>query len=183
DQDAGVDELVEFSLQKATAVFELSGRGAVVGWGAARRIREIGAAQAQAVAAFAALGLGGEAGAVERGEKKVAAAVAGEHSSGAVGAVGGGGKADQDHRGLRIAETGHRAGPIDLPREGGALALGNLVAVFAQAAAALACGDFGVEDAEFDRGFLRTLRHQRPSRKRVRVSALSARFSARTTSP
>ena len=47
----------------------------------------------------------------------VAGAVAGEHAAGAVGAVGGGGEADDRQPRRRVAEAGHRAPPVVLAAE------------------------------------------------------------------
>src|SRR5207237_811665 len=66
----------------------------------------------QAVVAVHRLGLAREARAVEGGVEEVAAAVAGEHAAGAVGAVRGGGQSDDQQARTRIAEARHGTAPI-----------------------------------------------------------------------
>ena len=88
-------------------------------WRAARsgRRRRCRRREAQAVVAADRGRLVGEPGAVERRVEPVAGAVAGEHPAGAVGAVGGGGEADDQDPRLRVAEAADRARPVVLAAE------------------------------------------------------------------
>src|SRR6185437_6020475 len=146
EQDAGADELGELPRKEIAAVLELDRQRTVAGRGAAGRSGEIGAVQAQAVAALAAFGLRGVAGAVQRGKEEIAAAVASEHAAGAVRAMGGGGKADQDQGRARVAEAGDGTAPVIFLRERRPLVLGNLRAVVTKPGAAAAGRNFGIQD-------------------------------------
>src|SRR5690606_1988011 len=102
---------------------------------AAHRRHHPGADQLLAVAGVRAGRLGGQAGAVERGEQPVAAAVAGEDPAGAVAAVRGGGQADDEHARVLVAPPGDGTPPVRLVGEGAALDLGHLLAPGDQARA------------------------------------------------
>src|ERR1700722_7830130 len=91
------------------------------------------------------MGLVGEAGAVESGEEEIAGAVAGEAAAGAVGAVGGGGEADDPDAGGGVAEAGDGLGEVGPVSEGGAFGFGDFFAVGDEARAAVAGGDVGGE--------------------------------------
>src|SRR6185437_6867484 len=93
-------------------------RGRLVGRrGAADGGGDVGVEQCQAVVAADGGRLIGEPGAVEGRVEPVAGAVAGEHPPGAVGAVGGGGEADDQDPGGRVAEAADRPRPVVLAAE------------------------------------------------------------------
>ena len=90
-------------------------------------------------------GLGGEAGLVKHPIEDVAGPVAGEHAAGAVGAVGSGSEAENQHAGARVAEGWHGAAPIDLVAVGPPLEFRDFRSMGAQARAAPALDDFLLE--------------------------------------
>ena len=81
--------------------------GFVVGWGAVGDGGDRGVDQLQPVIAMLAGGLVGKAGFEQGAEEEIAGAVAGEHPAGAVGAVGGGGQADEQQPRIGRAEIGN----------------------------------------------------------------------------
>ena len=83
--------------------------------------------------------------AVERREEKVARAVAGEEATGPVGAVGGGGEAEDDDPCCRVAEAGDGAAPVRLVRVGGPLLAGDLLAPSDEPRAAPARDDLALQ--------------------------------------
>src|SRR5690606_12695317 len=72
---------------------------------------------------------------VQRRVQEVPRAVTGEHPPGPVGAVGGRGQADDDDRGVRVAEGRDRLAPVLLVPEGGPLLPGHLLPPLHQAGA------------------------------------------------
>ena len=87
---------------------------------------------------------------MHRAEQPVAAAVAGEHPAGAVGTVGGRRQTEHDDAGGRVAEARHRATPVVVVAERGALVAGHLLAPLDEARAGPAA-----DDLTCDRGQLR----------------------------
>jgi hypothetical protein len=89
--------------------------------------------------------LGGEAGLVKDAVQDVAGAVAGEHASGPVGAVGAGGEAEDEYAGVGISEGGNGASPVCLVSVGAALEFRDFRSVCAEAGAAATVYDFLLE--------------------------------------
>ena len=87
---------------------------------------------------------------MHRAEQELAAAVAREHTAGAVRAVGGRRQAEHDDAGGRVAEPGHRPPPVVVVAERGALGPSDLLAPFDEARAGPAADDF-VGDRECSR--------------------------------
>ena len=102
-------------------------------------------AQLEAVVAGDAFGLVGEAELVQNGVHEEAGAVASEGTSGAVGAMGSGGEAEDQDTGKGVSEAGNGAGPVGLVLVGAAASLTDAFAVFAEAGAAFA-GDDALAD-------------------------------------
>jgi hypothetical protein len=82
---------------------------------------------------------------VERGEEKVTRAVTGEEAAGPVGAVGGGGEAEDDDPCCRVAEAGDGTAPVGLARVGGPLLAGDLLAPGDEPRAAPARDDLALQ--------------------------------------
>jgi len=141
DDDADAGEGGELGGQVAAAAGDLVGGRLVVGRGAAGGGDDVGVAQREAVVGALRRRDVGEALGVEGGEEKIARAVAGEDAAGAVGAVGGGGQADQQEARVGIAEAGDGLAPVDVVAMGRLLVPGDLRAVAAQARAVLAGDD------------------------------------------
>ena len=85
---------------------------------------------------------------MHRREQEVAAAVAGEHASRAVGAVGGRRQPEHDDRCRRVAEAGDRTAPVGLVAERGAALDGDLLAPGDEARAGAAGHDLALEVGE-----------------------------------
>ena len=117
DDHAGAVEQVELALQIREAVVALRRRRLVGGRRAADGGGDVGVDQPQAVVAAHRGRLVGEAGPVKRRVEPVAGAVAGEHAAGAVGAVGGGGEADDQDPRRGVAEAADRPRPVVLAAE------------------------------------------------------------------
>ena len=101
-----------------------------------------GVDQLQAVVAAGRGRLAGEAGVVHGAIEKIAGAVAGKHSAGAIGPVGSRRQADNQQAGIVAgAEVGHGFTVIGPVAEGGPLLPGDAAAVFAQAGTFLAGND------------------------------------------
>ena len=90
----------------------------------------------------------GQARAVHGREQEVAAAVAREHASRAVGPVRGGREPDDEDPRALVAEAGHRAGPVVVLAERRALDLGDVLAPRDQPRARAARDDVRVEGRE-----------------------------------
>src|SRR5580704_17718543 len=82
-------------------------------------------------------------------EQEVGAAGAGEHAASAIGAVGGGSKAEDDELRVGVAEAGYGLAPVVPFAEGAALHLGNFLSIDDQAWTFAAADDLGVEFGEF----------------------------------
>src|SRR5215467_14014776 len=111
DDDADAGEGGQLGGQVAAAAGDLVGRRLVVGRGAAGGGDDVGVAQGEAVVGALRGRDVGEALGVEGGEEEVARAVAGEDAAGAVGAVRGGGQADQQQARVGVAEAGDGLAP------------------------------------------------------------------------
>ena len=112
DHHPDVGEQRQFPLQVAAAAADLPGRRFVRRRRAAHRGGDVGAAQFQAVLAAVADRLGGETAGMERAKQVVSGAVAGEHASGAVGAMGPRRQPDHEQTRRGVAERGHGPPPI-----------------------------------------------------------------------
>jgi len=146
DDHAETREQGHFFVEPVGAVALLFEAGFVVWRGAADGGADPHVFKAQAVFAALGIGLRGEAGFIEDGKHEVSGAVAGEGAAGAVGAVRSGGKAhDQDARFL-VAEGWNWAAPVVPVAPLSSLVAGDLSAVCAEAGAAFAGDDLGVQD-------------------------------------
>jgi hypothetical protein len=123
DDDADLGQRGDLGGQMRRAVADLLGGGLVAGRGAADDGADPGLAQLEAVVAGDGAGFAGEAELVQDGIHEVAGAVAGEGAAGAVGSVGSGGEAEDEDAGARVAEAGHRFGPVFLVAVGFAAGL------------------------------------------------------------
>src|SRR5207237_774833 len=124
------------------------GRGLVGRGSAAHGGGDVGAPQAQAVAAVGARGLVGVAGAVEGAEEPVARAVAGEDPARPVPAVSSRCQPDDEERRRRVPEAGQRPGPVVLVAKGSPLLASYLLAPRDQPRALSALHDLGREPPE-----------------------------------
>lgn len=84
---------LQLALEVGTAVGKLGWQGLIRGRGATKRGRHVSILEREAVSAMRGCGLICKSGAMERFVKKIAGAVAGEHASGAICAMRGGGEA------------------------------------------------------------------------------------------
>jgi len=135
-----------FSIEERCAGESL-GRQRIIPWrGAADGGADVTVPQREAIIPSGAAGLAGEARAMESGEEKIAAAVAGEDAAGAVGAMGAGCKADDPEGRIRIAEARDGFTPIFESGVGAALLAGDVFTIGSQTRAAGAGSD---EVAEF----------------------------------
>jgi hypothetical protein len=89
-----------------------------------------------------------QAGAVQRGVEEIAAAVAGKHPAGAVGAVGAGRQADDPQPRPRVAEPRNRAAPVGLIGVRLPFHVGDRQAVGPQPVAGVASGDVAIKDGK-----------------------------------
>jgi hypothetical protein len=85
---------------------------------------------------------------VERGEEEVAGAISGEVAAGAVGPVGGGGQAEDDHPGVWVPEPRYGTAPVIFGGVGGLFLAGDLFAPLDEARAAPAGDDLLFEFCE-----------------------------------
>lgn len=145
DDDLGVFEEFQLLFEVGLAGADFIGRRLVAGRGAVDGAGDPGIGELEAVAQVGAGGLVGEAGVAEGPEKEVAGAVPGEDAAGAIGAVGTGGEADDDEAGLGVTERGDGAAPVGVGEVGAALDLGDVLAVVAEAGAALAIDDLALK--------------------------------------
>jgi hypothetical protein len=90
-------------------------------------------------------GLGGESGLVESAVEKISGAVAGEHATGPIGAVGARSQANQQYFSVERTKGGHRFSPVVAVLVGFALYLCDSYAVFAKPGAAVAGSDRRLE--------------------------------------
>src|SRR6185437_3667321 len=147
-QHPGVNEEVELALEVGQAPVPLftgrfvGRRGATDGGGDPRP------SQGQAVVDGHAVGLVGVTGPPQGGVEPVPGAVAGEHPTGAVGAVGGGGQPDDDQSGGGVAEPGYRSAPVGLPGKGRPGVGGNVLSPGDQPGAGPASGDLVLQGGE-----------------------------------
>ena len=134
---------------------------------------DVRVAQLEAVVGGHRRGLVGESRAEHGREQPVARAIAGEHPTGAVGAVSRRRQPDDQDAGLRIAEAGHREAPVVLRAERSPLVPGDLLAPVDQAAGTPTVDDLrgeGTERVAIPAGHVRT-----SSASSVAGSASSAR--------
>ena len=103
-----------------------------------------GIAQLESVRDVSRDGFVGKPAGVHRRQQKIARAtdaIAGEHASCSVGAVGGRRQADDQEAGVGIAEAGDGAPPVDLVSEGSTLLEGDALTVTPQSRTPLARDD------------------------------------------
>lgn len=139
---------VEFAGEIGPAIFDFRGKR-FVGWrGAAADGGDEKIRQSQPVFAIDRLRLIRETRAIQAIVEKIARAVAGEHSAGAIAAVSGRREADDEQSRCRIAEAGTRLSPIVFVAKGATPRLRHLLAVTDQARAFAAADDAFLEYAE-----------------------------------
>ncbi len=148
-EDGAGRQNFQIAFEIGAAVVEFTRERLIVGRGAARGRRDEGAREREAVVAANGCGLARETGFVKRLIQEVAAAVAREHAASAIGAVGGGSKAEDDELRVGVAEAGYGLAPVVPFAEGAALHLGNFLSIDNQAWTFAAADDLGVEFGEF----------------------------------
>lgn len=141
DDDANPRKSFNLVGEMGSAVANLLRRGFVARRGAADDRGDPGVAEFEAVVARDAGGLAGKPQLVQDGVHEVAGAIASEWTTGAVGPVGSGGKAQDKNPGTRVAKAGNRTGPVGLVLIGAASGFANATTVVAQARTAFAIDD------------------------------------------
>jgi len=114
DDDAHPGKRCHLGGQVGRAGAYLLRRRLIAGWGAANDRTNPNVAQLKAVVAANGSGFASEAEFMQHRIHEVSGAVAGERAAGAVGSVSSWCKAENKDAGLRIAESGHRLGPVFL---------------------------------------------------------------------
>ena len=142
DEDAEGGEEHQLAFEVRETVLSFQRQRFVVRRSAADGSRDVGAGKNQAIVAVEAMGLVGEAGAVEGSIKPVAGAVAGEDTAGAVAAVSGRSEADDQDAGGGVAEAWDWAAPVVPLAIRGALLAADGLAPFDQAGAFTAEDNF-----------------------------------------
>jgi len=148
DDYAQVGQQVQFGFEPMTAVVQFARGGLVVGRRAMSGGGDAGVGELESVVTGAAFGLGREAGRVEDAIEPVAGAVAGEHASGTVGAVGGGGEAEDQELGVGVAEGGDGFAPIVPIEISAPFDAGDLAAMGDEARATGAGDDLSLQNIE-----------------------------------
>lgn len=146
-------KVVEFALKEWAALLALVGARAVLRRRAPHGGSHIGVVEPESVGAARRNGRRGESGAVERLIEPVARPVAGEHASGPVRAVGGGGEAHDEQAGEGIAESRNRAAPVFLIPVGGPLGIGHCLPPGYEPKAGTAARDLALEGMQRCRGW------------------------------
>lgn len=118
-------------------------RGRTAGGG-----RNVKVGEHQAIVKVGSRGLIGEPGFVQYRIHEVSGGISRKGAAGAVGAMGAGSEAENQHAGIGIAEPGHRFPPVVPIAVGAAFFLGDLLSIGHQARATRAGNDFGVEDGQ-----------------------------------
>ena len=101
--------------------------------------------QPQTILAMRRMRLAGEAILVEGTIKPLSASVAGEHATGSVGPMSGGGQADHQQTCIRLPQTWNRLAPIVPMSEAGDLVSGCLLPPLVQTRAQPASGNLRLE--------------------------------------
>jgi hypothetical protein len=144
-EDGSRAKQVQFFFEIAGAIGEFGGQGFVVGRRATKRGGDVSVVQRETVIDAQRSGLVREAGAVKFAVKKFAAAIAGEHSSSAIGPVGARRQAYNDQLRARISKTGDGTAPVSPIAIGPALNTGDLAKITNQARTLAALDDGIVE--------------------------------------
>jgi len=147
-EDGARLEDFQFAEEIRAAICEFGRKRFVGGRSAADGGGDVGVFQLEAVVAADGSGLIGEARFVESCIEKIAGAISGEDSAGAIAAVGGGGESENEELRVRIAETGDGLAPVGPIEEGAAFFLRNFFAVNDEARAFAAGHDFLIENSE-----------------------------------
>ena len=156
----------EFAFEVGATIQDFGRQGLVFGWRATDSRGDVAIPELEAVPAADRGGLVRETGLVESLVEKIARAVAGENSSGAVASVSGGGEAQDEQLRAGIAESGDAASPIVPVAVGAALFAGNPLAVGDKTRALAAGGDFVRNDLQCGAGV-----HCLPLRISARMTA------------
>lgn len=141
DDDPDAREGGELMREVIAAVADLFGERFVAGRGTADDGSDPDVAELEAVAARGGGGLAGKAKLMEDRDHEVPGAIAGERTTGAVGAVGSGSESKEKNAGARVAEAGNGARPVDLVDVGTAPRLADGGAEGAKTRTALTEGD------------------------------------------
>lgn len=144
----GLDSF-QFHFKIGAAILEFGGKGPIRGRRAADGSADVSVLEREAVVARYGFGLGGESGAVEGVEEEIAGAIASENAAGAVSSMCGGGKADNEKLGFRIAESWYRFAPIIPMLKGAPLGAGDGFAKANEARTLAARNNCCVENCEF----------------------------------
>lgn len=129
DYDAEMLELSDLGVEMHGTVPDLLRGGLVSRWRATHDGGDPGIAKFQSVVAMSGLWLVREAGLIKNGIHEVARSVAGEGPACTVGAVGSGGKSEDEHSGARIAKARHGTRPVGFVSVGAPLGLSDSLAV------------------------------------------------------
>lgn len=141
DDDADRGERGDLRGEVGCAVADLLRRGLISWRSAANDGADPRIAQAESVVAVDCPRFGGKAELVQDGVHEVAGAVSGEGAAGAVGSVGAGSKAEDEHARAGIPEARYGTSPVLLVLVGAAAGLADSGAVGAEARAELAGDD------------------------------------------
>lgn len=140
-----VPQQFELAIEVWRAVGHFLWQRLVAGRRAAGCCRDVNVAQDQGVVAVFACRLVGQPRAVQRREKKIAAAITGEDAAGAIRPVRARGQADEPDACVLVAEAGHGFGPVCFVGVGAALGLPHLPAILPQPPATPAGFDLRVK--------------------------------------
>jgi hypothetical protein len=147
DHDPGVEQLELVGGVGKAGIALLRG-GLILRRGAADGGRDPEPFETEAVFAVARDGFVRETRAVEGGEEEVTRAVAGEEAAGPVGAVGGGGEAEDDDPCRWVAEAGDRTAPVGLTGVSGPFLAGYFFSPLHEPRAAAAGDDLTLQRGE-----------------------------------
>jgi len=125
-------EQTPFIVEERAAVGDLLWKRLVRRRRAPRGGADVAVGKGEPIAAALAGGLIRQAAAMQGGEEEIARAISGEHSSGAIGAMGGGGEADDPDPRIWIAKAGNGFAPVVPFDESAAFFLRDIEAVIAQ---------------------------------------------------
>jgi len=120
-RDTQFSEQGDLTVKKGPARIAFTGHRCIARWRTFHCRRHPGATQFESVAAMCRRRLVGESRPVQRAVEPVAAAVAGEHPSRAIGPVRAGGKTQDEQSRSRIPETRHTTTPVIVVPECGTL--------------------------------------------------------------
>ncbi len=169
----------EVALPKVAAIRKLRRQRLVRRRRATQRSGHIGILQRESVFAIRRSGLIGKSRAEQRLVKKIAGAIAREHSSRAIGAVRSRRKPQNQKLGARIAETRNGLAPIIPSKERTALVPRDLFAIPYQSRTLAAENDFLIEFFQFSQARPRRKVIMNPRKPAKRLRNMSRSFSAR----